>query len=395
MYKKIMWILLLLLNISIVNLMANEKEPDDDPNFNSLPQSIEKDITEIFKFIDCESNLNLNAVANLSDFIIKNSKATSMWKLNKREKIGNGAALFMQGADNLERRLPLQFSPEFPDYVMYPVTLRYSEGKDAAYQAYSNIVKIPATNSYTFGKYMSEEYTAPNKQSGACYLYTNMRYLIRANIAGTNVVLSIGNMLERSSSSIQGTEVETSHSNLFYYSSKTGLALPGLSWVNSQIYGSRSLIVFASAETNQLYYGAFSWINAGYKNINIIFSGNIRDVLLQTVKIFHDITDLQNLNINDLSDLIKKVAKLSEKEVNEYYEIYCEMVRKCSEDGKRSFINLKTASTLNNIFNEKDLKNVEKKYKCALITQEIVRHATKKSGTWLSPEKFQKFKNKE
>jgi len=367
--KKIILILLIIFcinNFANVSEIPTEKSSEvEDPNFKQLPLETENELTEIFKFMNSESNLNLSAVAKITKFIIDNSKPVTTWKLQKRDNVGSGAAIITQAKDDLERRIPFHFSPKLPDYVMYPITIRYTHANEAINQAYSNILKNIDKNCYTFGKYLSEEYTAPNKQAGACYHYTNMHCLIRVNLDGTNIVLSLKEMIGLSSPSIRGTEVESSHSNLFYYSSKTGLTLPGLTWVNSYIYGSKQLVIFVSTGTNQLYYGTFSWINAGYKNINLIFPGSIREVLLQAIKVFDDLTIFKNIDSVQLENLVKKIYELSNNEIDTYYKTYCDFVKKCSESGKRNILSMKTASTLNSIFDEKDLVNMEMKYKRA------------------------------
>jgi len=76
-------------------------------------------------------------------------------------------------------------------------------------------------------------------------------------------------MQSPSSYSKRGIPVGPPEDALFYFSDKEGVNLTGLKWVKSQMYVSRTISIYVKAPKNQTAVMIFSWLAAGWNQINI------------------------------------------------------------------------------------------------------------------------------
>jgi len=197
------------------------------PAFKQLPPKIETAIDNIIDAaeINNKSIVSANNLKILSKFVIDKANGGSAW-MPKLRRDANGAALINFYDIPIEKVIKTSLAANIPDAALFYNVLRYSKKIDLTPECKNFFVensKRLNTNKIVETSYFSVESIAPNLQSGAYYSYTNRRTITRANIKGTEMLLSISDMVGPSTFSKRGAPVGNAEDGVFYYSEKLGL----------------------------------------------------------------------------------------------------------------------------------------------------------------------------
>jgi len=349
-----------------------------------LPDKVEMAIENIITGgkVDTKAVVTDDNIKNLYDFILSAANDDHLWQIKPRRG-AKGAAIIRSFNIPFKKVLEINLASGLSDAAFFYNVLRYSKKINLSPQSkkfFSETSKSLNTNESFETSYLSVECITPNLQSGAYYSYTNSRTITRANINGTEIMISISDMLEPSSFSMRGIPVGPVDDGVFYYSQKPGMNMPGVTWVKSQMYISSTISVYMEMPDNKTAVAMFSWQSAGWKGMNIIKSYHIYTVLQNTLKTFNDVFGNPKINVQSTTDIIIKINKMSPKTKNALYKEYCNYVRKWSYK-KPKGLNPFRKSAIAKIFNEKSLNNMKQDYKDILIIQEFIRNLLGKP-TW-------------
>ena len=347
----------------------------DSVKYEDVPESIEECISEVFSHVDNGTELSLSTLKKLGAFVLSTHTKTKAWELEKRWE-AEGAGITAVFPYELEKCVPLYFSANVPDYSIFFPLLRYSTKIN-----FDNFLSVrerciisrPKTNTMVTGSYTCTESITPNLQTGACFSYTNTRTLIRGNINGNDILVSMSKMHSPSTYSTRGITVGPPENNLYYFSDKEGINLTGLKWVRSRMYVSRTMAIYVKGPKNQTVIMIFTWMAAGWNNINVIKTKNIYRVLQQSIKLMGLLAEKQSELDKSLPKIMDEMNKMDENDVNKLFKLYCDYVSKCIKQGAGENVTSKQAKLLRNLYDKKTLDAMPLKYRKSLIIQEKVR----------------------
>ena len=341
-----------------------------------LPEKVEIAIDDIITAgkIDTKDIASDKNIKILYDFIVSSANDGILWKTKPRRG-ANGAILIKSYEIPFEKVLKINLDADLPDAAFFYNVLRYSKKISVSPECkkfFTKTSKRLNTNEVLESSYLSIEGIAPNIQSGAYYTYTNLRTITRANINGTEIQISISDMIGPSTFSMRGISVGPVEDGVFYYSQKPGMNMTGVTWIKSQMYISSTIAVYLEMPDKRTAVAMISWQSAGWKGMNIIKSYHIYTVLQDTFKTFGTVFGNTKVNSKNTRDIVRKVKNMSEKEKQRLYEKYCNYVKKwCFK--KPNGLNPFRKSAIAKIFNEKSLINMKQDYIDILIVQESVR----------------------
>ncbi len=342
----------------------------------NLPEKVEIALGDIITSgkIDTKDIASDKNIQIIYDFIVSAASDGNLWKMKPRRK-ANGAMLIKSYEIPFEKVLGINLDAELPDAAFFYGVLRYSKKINVSPECkkfFTKTSKRLSTNEVLESSYLSTESITPNIQSGAYYTYTNTRTVTRANINGTEMQISISDMIGSSTFSMRGISVGPIKDGVFYYSQKPGMNMPGVTWIKSQMYISSTITVYLEMPDKKTAVAMFSWQSAGWKGMNIIKSYHIYTVLEDTFKTFGNVFGNNKINSKRARDIVRKVKKMNSKEKNALYEKYCNYVKEwCYK--KPAGLNRFKKSTIAKIFNEKSLTNMKQDYIDILIVQEAIR----------------------
>ncbi len=350
--------------------------------YHPLPEKSEAAISHLMSFAyGTNSQLDILKIAPLIAHIASFSQTNQAWRPRDRWD-AQGAGIFTHSTASMGPRLRVNFSTRIPDYALFYKTLRYSNAIDEKEyeKAIDECVKtsVPSQSYHTAG-YKSIELTTPNVQSGACYAYTNERKMVRANIYGTNVLFSLAQMINNSSLSTRGIEVGNVEDGVYYYSDKHGINIRGITWVESRMYISKSLVIYIDLPDSTTAVGIFSWVNAGWNDVNVTQYFHIYTVLKDAVDTLKNIAWNNNVHPDRTAAAIEKIHALPKKEIDVFYKKYTDYVKKQYDKmnpSKGFFGKMKVWDNepqLVGLYSKKTLDKMPAEYKIALIVQEYIR----------------------
>ncbi|MCK5851618.1 hypothetical protein KAH27_01200 [bacterium] len=341
-----------------------------------LPEKVEIALGDIITSgkIDTKDIASEKNIQILYDFIVSAANDGNLWKMKPRRK-ANGAVLIKSYEIPFEKVLGINLDSELPDAAFFYGVLRHSKKINLSPECkkfFTKTSKRLSTNEVLESSYLSTESITPNIQSGAYYTYTNTRTVTRANVNGTEMQISISDMIGPSTFSMRGIPVGPVGDGVFYYSEKPGMNMTGVTWIKSQMYISSTITVYLETPDKRTAVAMFSWQSAGWKGMNIIKSYHIYTVLEDTFKTFGNVFGNNKVNSKKARDIVRKVKNMNSKEKNAIFEKYCDYVKKWGYK-KPTGLNRFKKSTFTKIFDEKSLTNMKQDYIDILIIQEAIR----------------------
>jgi len=373
---------LLFLLFSVASVQAGEnglaflsKKIGLGPSLTPIPEKVERTATRVFAFTENGNPaLTVKELKPLVDFVIAECDSDKAWRPKSRWD-ADGAAIMATCAAPIRKLIQVSLATNIPDAALFYRVLRYSaivEMSDAPPSFFACTYSPLETNALARAQYVCIETTTPNQQSGACYSYTNTRTLVRANIDGRDVLVSVSDMHEPSTYSTRGVPLGPPQDGIYYYSEKLGINLPGVTWALSQMYVSKTLVIYVELPDNRTAVAMFSWLRAGWKGLNIANDRQIYEVLKSVVEALQTSTHNPRVTRENVARIVGDVAGMSKADVDKLYRKYCDYV-KAWRDKKRSGLMRFRKSMLSKLYNDESLDKMPNRYRRALIMQERVR----------------------
>ncbi len=343
----------------------------------ALPPQVEQALDQAIAFMQAPTSaVTLGALRPLLAFIRQEAATGRAWQPRDRWD-ADGAATLVTLPSALSNHIALYYSATIPDYAIFPSSMRYSSVLDTAAFTRATLACVPRAiplNQYAYGRFRCIEETTPNPQSGTAYHYTNVRAIARLNLAGREIFMSFSDMLGRSSYAVRGVAVGPVDDHLYYYSEKPGTNLRGLSWVQPIMYISRSLIVNVALDKRHTASCAFSWVNAGWRGLNVTRTYHIIPILQTIQQKMLSLARAPNASAAQFSTLTDAVMGLPTAHVAARYQAYCDYVTAWRDKGnKKGLTSLLKRSILSELYDAQTMARLDDGHRRALILQEDVR----------------------
>lgn len=333
----------------------------------SLLDVLAKEATNLDKNISCSE------LEPFVDFVISNAYTGLAWELPCSNGVFGAMAIGVLTNSFEERKIFC--SPLLPDHAVYS-TLRFSKELSNKSKTIAEKMFSAPDGVLTRDFSLNYDIIAPNEVSGAYYCYTNTRIYVQGNVKGRRVMLT-GTLMETPSSvSQKGALIDSAYPGLYFYSTEKGLTLPGAGWMETTMDYYRSFTISIELDKDRYAFATLSWLSAGWKGINVLRTHHIYEVLREIIK------ELQTyggsgLNLDELQKSIVAGENLSDDKVEAEYKKYCAF---CEKKAGSSFLSV-NMDAYKRIFNKKDLEDLSKELRRALVVQEKVR-VLKKTPTW-------------
>ena len=320
-----------------------------------------------------DKNISCSELEPFVDFVISNAYTDLAWELPCSNGVFGAMAIGVLTNSFEERKIFC--SPLLPDHAVYS-TLRFSKELSNKSKTIAEKMFSAPDGVLTRDFSLNYDIIAPNEVSGAYYCYTNTRIYVQGNVKGRRVMLT-GTLMETPSSiSRKGALIDPKCPGLYFYSTEKGLTLPGAGWMETTMDYYRSFTVSIELDKDRYVFATMSWLSAGWKGINVLRTHHIYEVLREIIK------ELQTyggsgLNLDELQKCISAGESMSDEEMEAEYKKYCAF---CEKKAGNSFLSV-NMDAYKRIFNKKDLEDLSKELRRALVVQEKVR-ALKKTPTW-------------
>ncbi|MCJ7772297.1 MAG: hypothetical protein MUP22_04085 [Desulfobacterales bacterium] len=325
------------------------------------PDPISKGLSHLLDVVkqDKPATFNPQLVGPVINFVASAKKPRVRLTIDTNNKApGAYGEFFIK--KSLKDMLQLVYHPRIPSFLFSPTSARVAYWKEIQ----GNKKSLPAiwkmmstSNKPVVISGVEHEITAPDINSGAYYKYDQDRTLIFYRYKGSNVFMSLTKQLGVSEVGQKGLVLGADEEWNYFYSGQNGLTkmpvlgggvkMPGLSKIESYMYDSYSILVYYEPDPGKLLVkcGVFKWVNAGWKNVNMVKEKHVYDGIMRYAKSFKSVIESPHL---PSSSVIARVLLSIEsqnlnslrKKVHLYFE---KLEKKCQEEGLEPgelFINL-------------------------------------------------------
>lgn len=316
-------------------------------------------------------------VGPVLDFVASDKKPPVTLDLDATNK-ATGAYGEFSVQKSLRQILKLIYHPRIPSYLFCPTSTRISYWKEIKGRSGTlpAIWKMKASaNKPVIISGVERETTAPDLNSGAYYQYDLDRTLIFYKHKGSNVFISLTKQDGVSEVGHKGIVLGDDEDWNYFYSGKKGLTkmpvlgngvdVPGLSKIESYMYDSYSILVYYEIDSKQplVKCGVFKWVNAGWKNINMVKKKHVKKGILRYAKSFKSIIESPYLpSSREISNVLISIEQMNIKRLRKIAKTYLHRLeQKCQSEGLKPnemFINLVQSETYIKQITKKEIQSI-------------------------------------
>jgi hypothetical protein len=215
----------------------------------------------------------------------------------------------------LEHILRFSYNPDIPSFITAPSSIRLShwsgmDGKNLNFPKLWHLLQIQKKPVMIRGVETIEN--TPDLFTGGYYKYDLDRTILLFSYEGRKVFVSLSKQRDTSNVGKKGVVLGSDDSWSYLYSGIKGLNKTGLGWVSSYMYDSYSIIVYYEMEPGKplVKCGAFKWLNAGWKKINMVKKNHIYRGLQRYAETYKSI--IENLSQPDADKITRAYAHISD-----------------------------------------------------------------------------------
>lgn len=340
--------------------------------------SISKGLCHLLNVVNQDKTVAFNPrlVEPVIDFVASEKKPPVKLAVDKANE-ATGAYGEFTIRKSLKQMLQLVYHPQIPSFLFSPTSARVVYWKEIQGKRKSlpAIWKMMSTNKPVIISGVEHEITAPDIHSGAYYKYDQDRTLIFYRHKGSNIFMSLTKQLGISEVGQKGLVLGADDEWNYFYSDQKGLTkmpvlgkgvkVPGLNKIESYMYDSYSILIYYEPEPGKplVKCGVFKWVNAGWKNVNMVKEKHVYNGIMRYAKSFKSVIEspylpsssaiarvLLNLEHQNLNSLRKRVHL--------YFQ---NLEKKCKAQGLEPgemFINLVKSENYIKQMTKKELQSV-------------------------------------
>jgi len=288
-----------------------------------------KDLTTLLALLDTggESGFGTQQIPALMDFVYA-SKPTNIMYSTGESFSSNSAYNEFDVRIPFDEFLKFAFNPEVPSYLLMPASVRHSHWKTVdgkqqplpkLWQALPDLKESVAIRGVEFVE------NTPDTNSGAYFAYDLDRLLILTKDAGRLVLISMSKQASISDVGKKGIIVGSDDNWTYLCSGQNGISRPGLGWVDSYMYDSYSVAVYAQLEKGRpgVRCSTFKWVNAGWAKINMVKREHIYSGLERYAKTFKEILEAPVLpGADKIAEIYSQIRSYSLAQLQEKFSSY-------------------------------------------------------------------------
>lgn len=320
---------LILLFVCPLNTLAFD-EPDEVVLDNLKP---------VFEYLltltdnTSQQPFNADQVLPILDFVTSTKTPNDKYTMGSRNG-GSSAYYEFEIKASLNDMVALAYSDKIPSYVTAPSSIRRAHWVevDGKQQPFPDLVKAlgEISNPVTVRGVEFIENT-PDATSGAYYAYQLDRMLIVMQYKGQPVLISMSNQIDKSNVGKKGLVLGSDDHWNYIYTGEKGCTKRGLSWADSYMYNSSSIIVYYQANTPapKVICGTFKWLKAGWAGINLVQPQHLRDGIARFATTYKAIIESPALtNVSEINNMYDQIGMLSTEDLRSKSRLYFEQLAK-------------------------------------------------------------------
>ncbi len=303
----------------------------------SAPSALENDLTYLFSFSDSKSNdFDPSRVRTLIDFVSEEKREDVLYRPADRDGM-EGAYFENDVHAELDKVLAYNYHPDVPGFLMRPMSIRYSGWREASSTREDLLRICRAGTEKTPLVVRGVEYqeNTPDSYSGGYYNYDSHRTLIKFELDGREVLLSISKQVAPSAPGKKGVIIGRDEDWNYFYSGEKGLTKEGLGWASTYVYDSMSVFIYCENDhkSGVTRAGGFSWLKAGWMSINVVSSSHIRSGLERSLEGLRQVVEAASLpEPKEFAEIYEEVQSLSERDLRERMRPYGRALKRVAQD---------------------------------------------------------------
>jgi hypothetical protein len=270
-------------------------------------------------------------IQTLFQFVLSEKKANVIYETAKRFG-ANGAYFEFELNVGLERILQYLYNPRIPGYIMTPSSTRLVFWKKVDrpdntlplfWEMLSNF-SAPITV-----RGVEHVVNSPDRSTGAYYEYEADRLLALTRHNGNNVFISLSKQKKQSKVGRMGYILGPDRDWTYLYSGEKGISSLGMSWVNTYIYDSCSIVIYYQTGPDKVRCAVFNWLKAGWAGLNMVKSHHIHDGLKRFAEGFKTVIEYPGLpSPEKIAETVSEINRLSENELHDILHTYFQNIIK-------------------------------------------------------------------
>ena len=278
------------------------------------------------------TSFNPEVVEGLLDFVAAPKEEDRLYYVDGTSKATSAYHEFVFDK-TLAHVLKLSYNSALPSFMTNPSSVRLAfwseigDGKQNLPQLW-NYLENMADPVIVRGRETVEN--TPDTNTGTYYRYELDRTLVLMKHRGNNLLISLSKQADISTVGKRGVVLGADSDWTYLYSDKKGLDKPGLGWVSSYMYDSFSIIVYYEnqGEVTRVKCGAFKWLDAGWKKINMVKKHHIYKGLERFGQTYKAIVENPSLpDTADMEGYFSKIRAMETGELQELNRTYLKSVR--------------------------------------------------------------------
>ncbi|MBW2181056.1 MAG: hypothetical protein JRG81_11920, partial [Deltaproteobacteria bacterium] len=366
---------LAILILSVSNFAIADAQPKKTDNSDPISEGLSHllDVVEL----EVQTKFNPGLVEPVLDFVVSEKKPSVRLDVNADNK-ATGAYGEFTVRKSLKQMLKLVYHPRIPSFLFSPTSTRMAywkevKGKKRLLPAIWKLMPTSKKPVIIYG--IEHEITTPDVNSGSYYQYDQDRTLIFYKYKGSNIFISLTKQNGISHVGQKGIVLgEDEDWNYFSSGDKGltkmpvaggGLKVPGLSKIESYMYDSYSILVYYEPDPGKplVKCGVFKWVNAGWKNVNMVKEKHVYKGIMRYAKSFKSVIENPYLpSSSDIANVLLSIERLNLKSLRKTVRLYLQRLeKKCQSEGLKPgemFINLVKSDAYIKQMTKKELQSI-------------------------------------
>ena len=265
-----------------------------------------------------DQTINIELIAPVLEFVASDKPDKTKESMDESFDMPSAYHEFEFEKD-LNSILRFSFNPSIPSYITTPSSVRLAtwagtNGKDMEFPDFAKLLKRLDNPIVVRGVETLEN--TPDIFTGGYYKYDLERTILLLKFEGKPVLISLSKQKEPSDVGKKGVVLGSDDDWNYLYSGVKGLNKTGLGWVNSYMYDSYSIIVYyeTAPEKPLVRCGAFKWLQAGWKKINMVKPEHISRGLQRFASTYKSI--IENPSLPDADKIAEACRRISDLDLN-------------------------------------------------------------------------------
>ena len=332
--NRLKWLWIILPLLAAVFWFPPAAWPDNDLMEEKVPEALNPAFEHLLALTGSGeiAAFNPELVDGLLDFIVAPKEEDRLYYVEGISKATSAYHEFVIDG-TLSHVLKLSYNSALPSFITKPSSVRLSfwsefgDGKQNLPQLW-NYLEDRTDPVIVRGRETVEN--TPDTNTGAYYRYELDRTLILMKHRGNNLLISLSKQVDVSTVGKKGVVLGADSDWTYLFSDKKGLDKPGLGWVSSYMYDSFSIIVYYEmpGEATRIKCGAFKWLDAGWKKINMVKKHHIYKGLERFGQTYKAIVENPSLpDVAVMEGFYSKIKAMETGELQALNRTYLKSVR--------------------------------------------------------------------